>query len=195
MKKVYFSILMILSLSVHAQFFEIIADINQGTESSRLSEDNVVIQLSDLLLFAANDGVHGYELWSYDGSETKLVKDINQGASSSECQNFHLLEDNKRIAMLDSVAKQYAIVYDHLKHTQVATVTTAVPLTKEVEQQVLDRIVSLTGDKANLENKINPAILGGFILRVGDVQYDASISNYLNELKKEFDNSHFIPKI
>jgi len=27
------------------------------------------------------------------------------------------------------------------------------------------------------------------------VQYDASISNYLNELKKEFDNSHYIPKI
>ena len=108
---------------------------------------------------------------------------------------FHLLEDNKRITMLDSVAKQYAIIYNHLKHTQVATVTTAVPLTKEVEQQVLDKIVSLTGDKANLENKINPAILGGFILRVGDVQYDASISNYLNELKKEFDNSHYVPKI
>ncbi len=108
---------------------------------------------------------------------------------------FHLLEDNKRIAMLHSVSKQYAIVFDHLKHTQVARVTTAVPLTKEVEKQVLDKIISLTGEKANLENVINPDILGGFILRVGDVQYDASISNYLNELKKEFDNSHYIPKI
>ncbi|WP_298762991.1 ATP synthase F1 subunit delta [uncultured Polaribacter sp.] len=108
---------------------------------------------------------------------------------------FHLLEDNKRVAMLDSVAKQYAVVFDHLKHTQVAKVTTAVPLTPEVEAQVLNKIVALTGEKANLENVINPDILGGFILRVGDVQYDASISNYLNELKKEFDNSHFIPKI
>ncbi|MDB3914024.1 F0F1 ATP synthase subunit delta, partial [Flavobacteriaceae bacterium] len=44
-------------------------------------------------------------------------------------------------------------------------------------------------------NSVNPAILGGFILRVGDVQYDASISNHLNELRKEFDNSHYIPKI
>ncbi|TMM30447.1 ATP synthase F1 subunit delta [Polaribacter aestuariivivens] len=108
---------------------------------------------------------------------------------------FHLLQDNKRIAMLGSIAKKYAIVFDHLKSTQVAKVTTAVALTKEVEQQVLDKIVALTGEKANLENVINPAILGGFILRVGDVQYDASISNYLNELKKEFDNSHYIPKI
>lgn len=108
---------------------------------------------------------------------------------------FHLLQDNKRIPMLASIAKQYAIVFNHLKHTQVATVTTAVVLTKEVEDKVLDKIVALTGKKANLENVINPAILGGFILRVGDVQYDASISNYLNELRKEFDNSHYIPKI
>ncbi|WP_299666941.1 ATP synthase F1 subunit delta [uncultured Polaribacter sp.] len=108
---------------------------------------------------------------------------------------FHLLQDNKRIAMLESISKKYAIVFDHLKSTQVAKVTTAVPLTKEVEAQVLNKIIALTGEKANLENVINPAILGGFILRVGDVQYDASISNYLNELKKEFDNSHYIPKI
>ena len=50
-------------------------------------------------------------------------------------------------------------------------------------------------NKATLENIVNPTILGGFILRVGDVQYDASISNYLNELRKEFDHSDFIPKI
>ena len=108
---------------------------------------------------------------------------------------FHLLQDNKRIAMLESIAKQYSIIFDFYTHTQVAKVTTAVPLTKKVEEQVLAKVVALTGEKAKLENVINPAILGGFILRVGDVQYDASISNYLNELKKEFDNSHYIPKI
>ena len=108
---------------------------------------------------------------------------------------FHLLEGNKRIAMLQPISKQYAIIYDFDKSMQVAKVTTAVPLSKEIEKEVLAKIVALTGDKANLENVINPAILGGFILRVGDVQYDASISNHLNELKKEFDNSHYIPKI
>ena len=108
---------------------------------------------------------------------------------------FNLLQENKRIAMLAPIAKQYTIIFDFYKHTQVAKVTTAVPLTKEVEALVLAKIVALTGEKANLENEVNPAILGGFILRVGDVQYDASISNHLSELKKEFDNSHYIPKI
>ncbi len=108
---------------------------------------------------------------------------------------FNLLQENKRIVMLSSIAKQYTIIYDYYKHIQVAKVTTAVPITPEVEKQVLAKIVALTGEQANLENHVNPDILGGFILRVGDVQYDASISNYLSELKKEFDNSHYIPKI
>ena len=102
---------------------------------------------------------------------------------------------HQRMNMLLSIAKQYSIIYDFLKRVQVANVTTAIPLTKELEMKVMDKIVELTGNKANLENSVNPSILGGFILRVGDVQYDASISNHLNELKKEFDNSHFIPKI
>ena len=108
---------------------------------------------------------------------------------------FNLLLENKRISLLSSIAKQYSILFDYYKHIQVAKVTTVVPITSEIEKQVLAKIEALTGDKANLENEVNPAILGGFILRVGDVQYDASISNYLNELKKEFDNSHYISKI
>ncbi|MDD7915450.1 ATP synthase F1 subunit delta [Polaribacter ponticola] len=108
---------------------------------------------------------------------------------------FNLLQENKRISMLEAIAKQYSIIFDFYKNTQVAKVTTAVPLTKEVEEKVLAKVLALTGEKANLENEVNPAILGGFILRVGDVQYDASISNHLNELRKEFDNSHYIPKI
>jgi F-type H+-transporting ATPase subunit delta len=108
---------------------------------------------------------------------------------------FNLLEENKRISMLESIAKQYSIIYDFNRNMLVAKVTTAVPLTKEIEAKVIAKIIGLTGEKANLENVINPNILGGFILRVGDVQYDASISNYLNELRKEFDNSHYIPKI
>ena len=108
---------------------------------------------------------------------------------------FNLLQENKRIAMLEAIAKQYSIIYDFDKNTQVAKVTTAVPISSEIEAQVLAKIVALTGDKANLVNEVNPSILGGFILRVGDVQYDASISNHLSELKKEFDNSHYIPKI
>ena len=108
---------------------------------------------------------------------------------------FNVLEENKRMVMLEPIAKQYAVIYDYHRSMQVAKVTTAVPLTDDLEKRILAKIVELTGNQASIENIVNPEILGGFILRVGDVQYDASISNQFNELRREFDNSHYIPKI
>ncbi|MBL4905441.1 MAG: ATP synthase F1 subunit delta [Flavobacteriaceae bacterium] len=108
---------------------------------------------------------------------------------------FNLLEENKRMVMLAPIASRYTIIYDYLKSMHVAIVTTAVPLTKEVEEKVLNKIVELTGNKTSIENRINPSIIGGFIIRVGDLQYDASIANNFNELRREFDNSHYIPQI
>ena len=108
---------------------------------------------------------------------------------------FNLLEENKRMVMLQPIASQYTTIYDYLKNMNIAKVTTAVALTKEMEEKVLNKVVELTGNKTSIENIIDPSILGGFILRVGDLQYDASISNNFNELRREFDNSHYIPKI
>ena len=108
---------------------------------------------------------------------------------------FNLLEENKRMIILDVVAKQYTYIYEHYNHFQVAKVTTAVPLTKELETKVLAKVEEITGDKASIENIVNPEILGGFILRVGDIQYDASIANQFTELRRQFDDSHYIPQI
>jgi F-type H+-transporting ATPase subunit delta len=39
-----------------------------------------------------------------------------------------------------------------------------------------------------MENSVDPSLIGGFILRIGDLQYNASVSSRLNELKREFSN-------
>lgn len=106
-----------------------------------------------------------------------------------------LLGENKRLPLLAMVAKQYSILFDHDKLVDVAKVTTAVPLTAALKKKVLAKIKELTGNEASVENEVNSDIIGGFILRVGDIQYDASISNNFNELKRQFDNSHFVAKI
>ncbi len=100
-----------------------------------------------------------------------------------------MLVDNKRVSLLNEVAEKYIILNEQLKGEGVAYVTTAVPLTAELEEKILKRVESMTGNKVVLENKIDESIVGGFILRVGDLQYDASISNKLNNLKREFATS------
>ena len=104
---------------------------------------------------------------------------------------INLLIDNKRLPILDEVAKKYNVIYDSLKGIEVAKVTTAIPLTEELNQQVLQKVIEITGKQATIESIINPDIIGGFILRVGDIQYDASVSNKLQVLKRQFENESF----
>lgn len=102
-----------------------------------------------------------------------------------------LLVQNKRLPILSEVTKQYIIIYDELKGIEVAKVTTAVPLTESLIQQVLIKVKEITGKQATIQSIINPDIIGGFILRVGDIQYDASIANKLQLLKRQFESESF----
>ncbi len=123
-------------------------------------------------------------------SEVKLasLREIFKSSGDQTQKLFDTLIINKRIDLLDDVAKQYIVLFDQSNATQVATVTTAVPLSKDLEIKVLDKVKELTGNKATIENVIDENIIGGFILRVGDLQYNASILNKLTSLKRELSN-------
>ena len=123
--------------------------------------------------------------------ETKKValSTIFKGSHSITEGSIKLLVDNKRIGMLNEVALKYIILNEQLKGQDIAIVTTAVPLTKELEKKVLAQVTKITGNKVSIENKIDENIIGGFVLRVGDLQFDASIANKLSSLKREFTNS------
>ena len=100
-----------------------------------------------------------------------------------------LLLNNKRISFLGEVATKFIFLNDQLKGEKVAEITTAVPLTSDLEEDILGKVEGLTGNKIVLENKIDENIIGGFVLRIGDMQFNASIANHLNNLKREFTNS------
>lgn len=108
---------------------------------------------------------------------------------------INLLIDNKRLSILVNVAKKYTVIYDLLKGKEVAKVTTAVPLTKDLETKILAKVKEITGKEATLQNTINPDIIGGFVLRIGDIQYDASIANKLSTLKRQFDSEAYTSKL
>lgn len=99
---------------------------------------------------------------------------------------FGVLLTNKRADILEAIASKYSSLYDAQMGKEVATVTTAVPMTNDMEIKVLAKVKELTNKSVELHNIIDETILGGFILRVGDKQYNASIANKLNKLKREF---------
>lgn len=101
---------------------------------------------------------------------------------------FRLLQENKRFEILGAIAEQFNALYDDLQGVEVAKVTTAIPITAALEAKVLEKIALISDKKITIENIVDPAIIGGFILRIGDKQYNASVANRLQELKREFSN-------
>lgn len=114
---------------------------------------------------------------------------IFKGSNEITLGLFETLTSNKRIEMLQEVAYKYIILFEKMKGEDVAHVTSAVPLSADLEKKILAQVTKLTGNKVTIENKVDESIVGGFILRVGDLQYDASVANKLNGLKREFTNS------
>ncbi|MDG1269980.1 MAG: ATP synthase F1 subunit delta [Ulvibacter sp.] len=103
---------------------------------------------------------------------------------------IQILTSNKRINLLGGVALAYVDLYNNSKGVKVATVITAVAITPEIEANVLSKVKQMTGsENVTINNTIDESIIGGFILRVGDLQYNASIANQLGNLKREFSKS------
>ena len=99
-----------------------------------------------------------------------------------------LVAENNRANHLDGVALKYKQLYQELQGKQEAEVTTAVPLTLALEKVVMEKIKTLTDKKVELVSKVDQDIIGGFILRLGDQQFDASVANQLQSLEHKLSN-------
>jgi F-type H+-transporting ATPase subunit delta len=101
---------------------------------------------------------------------------------------FHLLLENKRFEILDSIALEYNKLFDVMNGVEVAKVTTAVPMDSDMEAKIVAKIGIFSDKKVTIVNTVDPSIIGGFILRIGDKQYNASVANRLEVLKRELSN-------
>ena len=100
-----------------------------------------------------------------------------------------VLSENNRIDIIDLVAEKYIVQYKVIKGIQSATLTTAVPVNKKIEGEFLKKITELTDKKTTLIKKVDKSLIGGFVLRIGDLQYNASYKNKLKNIKQEFNKN------
>ncbi|MDP5043558.1 MULTISPECIES: ATP synthase F1 subunit delta [unclassified Leeuwenhoekiella] len=121
-----------------------------------------------------------------DDKRASLLAIFN-GYDLSTISLIELLVDKKRTAILGDVASSYVDIYNKSKGIVVAHLTTAVELDASLEAKVLAKVKEITdGKEVTLEHHIDSNLIGGFILRVGDVQYDATVANQLDKIQKEF---------
>lgn len=99
---------------------------------------------------------------------------------------FKIVVTKGRSEILYATAKEFINEYNVKKGIVHAVVTSADALTEEQKSQITALVTEATNAQIILDTRIDPSLIGGFVLKVGDRQVDTSISSSLNKLKKEF---------
>lgn len=108
---------------------------------------------------------------------------------------LHLIAAKKREMFLPEIAEEFLNQYNAKKQILKAVVTTANGIDDATRKQVLNLVKGTGQNDVILEEKINKDIIGGFIIRVGDKQIDASIARKLNNLRRSFKENPFVKEV
>jgi len=99
--------------------------------------------------------------------------------------NFlELLVDNHRMPALMRVRRSYDALWEKENNLLPVRVTSAVELDEATVANIGDRIGEQTGRKVQLSSSVEPDLLGGIVVRVGNSIIDASIRNRLEQLRR-----------
>ena len=101
---------------------------------------------------------------------------------------FDLITKKNRESILAEISTEFQVQYNAFKGLQVADITTTIDLDDELRKKFNQLVEEISGKKANLNEIIDDAIVGGFVLNVGDKRLDQSIKTQLNNIKRELTN-------
>lgn len=94
-----------------------------------------------------------------------------------------LLTDRRRIVLLSEIAAMLREMNDKTKGLLRAEVTSAVPLSDAFYQKLLATLEKLSNKRVVLDKKHDAALIGGVVLRIGDLVLDSSLKTRLDGLK------------
>ena len=107
------------------------------------------------------------------------------GADPTITNFLEALIERHRMPAIFRIRTDFETLYDKSKKLLPVTVTSAVELDAETIESLGKRIGEQTGNEIELSSKVDPEILGGIVLRVGNFIMDASIRTRLEQLRRE----------
>jgi len=126
-----------------------------------------------------------------------ILNAITNGKVNTITSSFcNLLIRKGRESHLPEIISTFIDQYKSLKQIYTIWLTTATPISEDLKKQIISKIQSQTVMKnIDLKVKVNEALIGGFVLEMGNTLVDASILYDLHKIKTQFMNNDFIYKI
>lgn len=118
-----------------------------------------------------------------------LVNEVFKGFEKETLSFVSLLIQNKREEYLEQISRNFIDRYRKYKGIESAIFTTATTVSEAIIENVKKIIKASFHTEVEIQNKVKTDLIGGFVLQVGDKQYDASIQTKLNKYKRQLINS------
>jgi F-type H+-transporting ATPase subunit delta len=129
--------------------------------------------------------------------KTAIMNEIFTGKISTIATSFiAIIISKKRAGILGDIAASFIETYKLHKNIKTAQVTSAIPLSLAQKEKVIATLkASNDTESVDLKEIVDPSIIGGIIIKVGDQQVDESIKRKLTDLEMEFDNNLYVSEI
>ena len=107
---------------------------------------------------------------------------------------FEIVIKKGRERYLPEIAAEFIAQYKYFNKISSVTITTASPLAAASLTQIKQKLLSssITMEKLEIIMKVNPELIGGFVIETGDKLYDASVAHKLDQLRKEFVDNQYV---
>ena len=99
---------------------------------------------------------------------------------------LHVLIEKRREPVLDNIVDEFSKYRDEHEGRVHARVTTAKPLPEDQKEALIKALEKVSGKTVDLKERINPAVIGGIRVNLGDAVMDGTILRKMNELRRSF---------
>lgn len=118
-----------------------------------------------------------------------VVRRVMPGISTTQLNLFRLLRRKARLALGPDIASFFRELVDEERGIARVLVTSAVELDAERQAQLESRLAAQTGRQVSVETRVDPSILGGLIVRIGDRLVDGSTRARLRSLRTQLERA------
>ena len=112
-----------------------------------------------------------------------LVKVLEGRAEETVVRFLRVLNRHGRLAILPAVIRQTRVTLDRRLNRKAVTVRSAVPLDDAQQASLRDRLETMVHASPVITLEVDPSLIGGLVIQVGDAVYDASVRNRLERLR------------
>ncbi len=172
--------------------------IDLAVEQSALEQTLQDVQLLDKTVKASREfaGVLRSPIIKSDKKDAIVTAVLGSRISPLTASFIKLLTSKGREASLPEIATSFMTQYRVMNNISEVRLITAAPVSEEVKESIRHKVAAaLPGQKIEMTSKVQPELIGGFILEMGDKLVDASIKRDLADIRKQFTQNLYVQNI